>query len=442
METLTWLETYLKTYPGAILLVSHDRYFLDQLVTVIYEIEKTKATRYIGNYSSYIEQKAKEIEQQFKQYEKQQEEIARLEDFIQRNIARASTTRRAKSRRKALEKMERIDRPNTDLPKAHFTFDIEKQSGHVVLKVESLGMQFNDQVLFRNVSFQINRQEKVALIGPNGIGKSTLFKLIVHQHIPTNGSIEYGSNVTIGYYAQEQEDLTDEKTILDEIWDQYPEKNEVEVRTLLGNFLFTGDDVFKKIKDLSGGEKARVALAKLMLKKANFLLLDEPTNHLDTISREVLENALIDYPGTIFMISHDRYFLNRITTKTFELTQDGVITYLGNYDYYLEKKEELEESKIKQGNENEYPQKQKFHEDKERKKIERQLKRQIEEIEQQIEQLEEKIASIEKELLIPEVYSNHQLAYEKSQELQQLKENLNLSLTQWEKFQTELEKFF
>ncbi|TCS79570.1 ABC-F family ATP-binding cassette domain-containing protein [Tepidibacillus fermentans] len=441
METLTWLEAYLKAYPGAILLVSHDRYFLDRLVTVIYEIERTKVTRYVGNYSAYIEQKAAEIEQKLKQYEKQQEEIAKLEDFIQRNIARASTTRRAQSRRKALEKMERIDRPITTQRKSYFTFDIEKQSGHVVLLVDNIRMQFEQQLLFRNVSFQIHRQDRVALIGPNGVGKSTLFKIILNQLKPISGSIKYGSNVAIGYYAQEQDDLTPEKSVLDEIWDQYPEMNEVEVRTLLGNFLFTGDDVFKKIKDLSGGEKARVALAKLMLKKANFLLLDEPTNHLDIISREVLENALVDYPGTILMISHDRYFLNRITTMTLELSQDGVKTYLGNYDYYLEKKaEEEQEKEYQQMKETEKLQRNRFIEEKERKKIERQLKRQIEEIELQIEQLEEKITLIEGELLLPEVYLDHQLAHKKNQELQQLKENLNQVLNRWETLQYELEE--
>ncbi len=341
METLTWLESYLKSYSGAILLVSHDRYFLDRLVTVIYEIERRKATRYVGNYSAYIEQKAAEIEQQLKQFEKQQVEIAKLEDFVQKNIARASTTRRAQSRQKALEKIERLDRPSTAQRKASFTFDIEKQSGHIVLQVKDVRMQFVEQPLFQNITFGVQREDRVALIGPNGMGKTTLFKIILNQLEPTAGSVDIGSNVTIGYYSQEQNDLAPEKTIIDEIWDLYPDMKEEEIRTLLGNFLFTGDDVFKRVKDLSGGEKARVALAILMLKKANFLLLDEPTNHLDIISREVLENALSDYPGTILMISHDRYFLNRITTITLELTKEGIETYLGNYEYYLEKKQNL-----------------------------------------------------------------------------------------------------
>jgi len=441
METLIWLETYLKSYSGAILLVSHDRYFLDRLVTVIYEIERTKATRYVGNYSTYIELKAAEIEQQLKQFEKQQVEIAKLEDFVQKNIARASTTRRAQSRRKALNKIERLDRPSVVQRKASFTFDIEKQSGNIVLQVNDVRMQFDEQSLFQHITFRVDREDRVALIGPNGMGKTTLFKIILSQLEPTAGSVQFGSNVTVGYYSQEQNDLVPEKSMINEIWDLHPDMKEEEIRTLLGNFLFTGDDVFKRIKDLSGGEKARVALAKLMLKKANFLLLDEPTNHLDIISREVLENALIDYPGTILMISHDRYFLNRITTITLELTRDGIDTYLGNYDYYIEKKEELkEELQNKKSNGAERVQNNRFSEGKERKKIERQLRRRIEEIEQTIEQLEKKITMIEAELLLPEVYSDHQIAQQKSEDLNQIKLSLVQSLEEWGKLQNELEE--
>lgn len=443
IETLTWLEAYLKSYSGAILVVSHDRYFLDALVTVIYEIERTKATRYVGNYSQYIEQKAQQLELTLKKYEKQQAEIAKLEDFIQKNIARASTTRRAQSRRKALEKIEKIDRPILKQKKAYFTFDIEKQSGTQVLSVKDLSIGIGARHLFENVSFDITRGERVALIGPNGIGKSTLFKSISGNpiaEIHVDGIIQYGSNVMIGYYDQEQDRLHLEKRVIDEIWDEHPTMLESEIRTLLGNFLFIGDDVFKKIKDLSGGEKARVSLAKLLLQKANFLLLDEPTNHLDIFSREVLENALIDYPGTILFISHDRYFLNRIATRTIELTTEGATNYLGNYSYYLEKKAELEEQTQVQSTQIEQKAtKQQYIEEKERQKIERSLKRKIESIEAEIERLEEEIRKIETELLQPEVYSDHQLSYAKNDELQQMKNQLDHLMLQWEEIQEELE---
>lgn len=440
VETLTWLEGYLKSYSGAILVVSHDRYFLDTLVNVIYEIEKTKATKYVGNYSKYLEQKAKNLELTMKNYEKQQSEIMKLEDFVNRNIARASTTRRAQSRRKALEKIDKIERPSTNQKKASFTFDTDTQSGNNVLMVKDLSIAFDENTLFENVTFTANRQERIALIGPNGIGKSTLLKLINKHLKPKEGSFEYGSNVKIGFYYQEQDNLNYKKTVIDELWDDHPNVKESEIRTILGNFLFVGDDVFKQIKDLSGGEKARVNLAKLMMQKANFLLLDEPTNHLDIFSREVLENALKDYPGTILFISHDRYFLNMISTRTIELTPSGVNSYLGNYDYLLEKKAELEE--IMSNNpstKEEKNNKDKYLENRRKQNSERQLRRNIESLELEIEQLETEIEKLEKELLQPEVYSNHRLSYEKNEELNQIKIKLEQSLAKWEEIHLELE---
>lgn len=440
METLTWLENYLKSYIGAILVVSHDRYFLDSLVTTIYEIDKTKTVRYKGNYSQYIDQKSEQSKLQQKKFEKQQAEISKLEDFVQKNIARASTTRRAQSRRKQLEKIDKVDKPSSNRS-AFFTFETDTESGNNVLMIKDLKMGFGSQVLFKNVSFHIDKEERVALVGPNGIGKSTLFKLILNNGLdPLDGTVDIGSNVKIGYYSQEQEELNLGNSVINELWDEYPTIPEAEIRKILGNFLFIGDDVFKKIKDLSGGEKARISLAKLMLKKANFLLLDEPTNHLDIFSREVLENALVDYTGTIFFISHDRYFLNRIATQTLELTPSGVNNYLGNYSYYIEKKMELEEDNQDQINtSDEKSNKESYIEERQKLKIERQLLRRIEALESEIEQLEQKIENIEAELLLPEVYSNHVLANQKNDELIILKSELDKFLEEWEQAQQELD---
>ncbi|UFJ40961.1 ABC-F type ribosomal protection protein [Brevibacillus humidisoli] len=444
IETLSWLETYLLNYKGAILVVSHDRYFLDKLVTVIYEIERTKATRYVGNYSQFLDLKAAKMEQELQQYEKQQEEISRLEDFIARNIARASTTRRAQSRRKTLEKMDRMEKPITHSKAAQFRFDIARMSGNDVVKAEQLSIGYPDHALASNITFAIEREERVALVGPNGIGKSTLLKTVIGQLPPLTGKIQYGSNVSTGYYDQEQEDLRDDKTVLAELWDQYPQMQEREVRTVLGNFLFSGDDVLKKIGDLSGGERARVSLAKLMLKQANFLIFDEPTNHLDILSKEVLENALFDYPGTILFVSHDRYFLNKMATRVLELSADGVTSYLGNYDYYVEKKQELAELAAEQAEAkassgktsslaaaNQPPEKSSYEQDKEAKRRERQRLRRLEELETAISELEESIAGWEDELCQPEVYNDHKKAKARNDAIQQAKAELEMLLDEW-----------
>ncbi|WP_126425069.1 ABC-F family ATP-binding cassette domain-containing protein [Brevibacillus marinus] len=444
IETLSWLEQYLLGYKGAVLVVSHDRYFLDKLVTVIYEIERAKATRYVGNYSQYLEQKAAQIEQAQQQYERQQEEIARLEDFIARNIARASTTRRAQSRRKLLDKMERLEKPMTQTKAAHFRFAIARASGNDVLKVEQLRIGYPDHPLAQNISFTIEREERVALVGPNGIGKSTLLKTLIGQLPALAGKIQYGSNVSIGYYDQEQQELTDHKTVLAELWDQYPQLPEREVRTVLGNFLFSGDDVLKKIGDLSGGERARVSLAKLMLKQANFLIFDEPTNHLDILSKEVLENALFDYPGTILFVSHDRYFLNKMATRVLELSADGVTSYLGNYDYYVEKKQELAELAAEQADSGAVSgksgsfaaaranaEKSSYERDKEAKRRERQRLRRLEEIEAAISALEASIAAWEAELCQPEVYNDHRKANERNDAIQRAKAEVEKLLDEW-----------
>ena len=438
IETLSWLEQYLQGYDGAILIVSHDRYFLDKVVTQVYELSRNRIQRFSGNYSAYLEQKAANFERDMKLYEKQQQEIAALQDFIQRNIARATTTKRAQSRRKRLEKMEVIDRPLGDEKSANFSFDIEKQSGNDVLAVNSLAVGYDGEKVSENISFRVFRGDSIALVGPNGIGKSTLLKTIIKKLKPLGGEILYGSNLLIGYYDQEQANLTSNKRVLNELWDEYPLKPEKEIRTVLGNFLFSGDDVLKTVSSLSGGEKARLALAKLMMEKANLLILDEPTNHLDLDSKEVLENALIDYPGTLLFVSHDRYFINRIATKVIELSREGSTEFLGDYDYYVEKKLEQEELAAielaaleKKAAAADRSEKVSYQQDKESKKLERQRKRKLEEIEQRIEELEAQIQEYEQLLCDPEIFQDHQKVLEINQNNEQVKAELEQLMDEW-----------
>lgn len=338
-ETLNWLENYLRGYQGAILIISHDRYFLDALVHEIYEIERTKGTKYSGNYSQYVESKAKNRQLLEKKYSMQQQKIAKMEDYIQRNIAMATSSRSAKNKRKQLERIERIDQPKKDLKHAQMAFATDKKSHKEVLKVRDLEISFKveniQKTLLRNISFDLYRGDRVALIGPNGIGKSTLIKALLKEIQPDSGVMAWGNGVTIGYYDQEQATLHPDNSVLHEVWSAFPTIEEARVRTVLGNFLFKGEDVFKKVSSLSGGEKARVALAKLILQKANVLILDEPTNHLDLFSKEVLEEALLKFEGTLLSISHDRYFLNKLAGKMLELTPSNVTVFQGNYDDYV-----------------------------------------------------------------------------------------------------------
>ncbi|MFQ7544813.1 MAG: ABC-F family ATP-binding cassette domain-containing protein, partial [Turicibacter sp.] len=343
IDTIEWLEGYLKKYSGAVVIVSHDRYFIDQIATTVYEIEYRKCTKYKGNYSDYIDQKAVSYASLMKQYEKQQKEISKMEDFISRNIVRASTTKRAQSRRKLLDKMERIEIPKINDKSIGITFEIDRRSGNDVLKVEDLTVGYPDQIISDHLDFQINRLDRVALIGPNGIGKSTILKTVAGDLPKLGGEVYYGKSLDMGYFDQEQANLTSNNTVLNEVWNYFPTRLEKDIRTLLGNFLFTGDDVFKTVNQLSGGEKVRLTLCKLMLQKNNFLLLDEPTNHLDIDSKEMLELSLEDYEGTVFFISHDRYFIDKIATRILEVTPHGVVSYLGNYSDYMEKKQQLAE---------------------------------------------------------------------------------------------------
>jgi ATP-binding cassette, subfamily F, member 3 len=466
IATLTWLEGYLRSYPGAILVVSHDRYFLDALVTAIYEIERHQSIRYTGNYSRYVELKAAEYEIRLKQFDKQQEEIARMEDFIQKNIVRATTTKRAQSRRKALEKMDRLDKPQGELKKAAFSFEPAYSSGRDVLNASDLAVSYDGETpLFQHASFQLSRGDTAALIGPNGIGKSSLFKVLTEQLKPWRGTFYWGTRVQIGYYDQEQSHLNGANTVLDEVWNEYPHMEEARVRTVLGNFLFTGEDVFKRVSSLSGGEKARVSLAKLMLQNANMLILDEPTNHLDLFSKEVLESALMDYEGTLLFISHDRYFLNKMADRVLELDKDGITAYLGNYDDYIEKKLELEEARAeaadastkspsrmesgsgttgagsirnpastagmntKNGVE---PANNSYEANKQAAREERSRQRRLEQLEQEISQLEQDIAGLEEQLTLPEVYNDYIAVQGINSELDTKRQQLQEHYETWE----------
>ncbi|MFC0274525.1 ABC-F family ATP-binding cassette domain-containing protein [Metabacillus herbersteinensis] len=439
IETLTWLEQYLQNYSGALLIVSHDRYFLDKIVNVVYEISRSTSLRYPGNYSFYLEKKAENYEKELKLFEKQQEEVSKLQDFIQRNLARASTTKQAQSRRKKLEKMDRLDKPLGHEKSASFQFNIDRQSGNDVLKAQDISVSYDSVTpIISKVDFSISRGDSIALVGPNGIGKSTLLKTIVDKLQLLTGHYQLGSNVQIGYYDQQQADLTSTKRVLDELWDGYPHITEKEIRTVLGNFLFSGDDVLKSVVTLSGGEKARLALSKLMLQNANFLILDEPTNHLDLDSKEILENALIDYPGTILFVSHDRYFINRISTKVFELSKTNLKEYLGDYDYFLTKKEEAIELKRLESQDSistvitPSDNKVSYQQEKELKKIERQKQRRIEEIEEEISRLEEGIESNDAELCVPEVYQDHEKVQVLNEENENSQKRIEQLMNEWE----------
>ncbi|MBD8007158.1 ABC-F family ATP-binding cassette domain-containing protein [Bacillus norwichensis] len=447
IETMAWLEKYLQNYPGALLLVSHDRYFLDQIVTQVYELSRHEISIFHGNYSKYLEQKAERYERDMKLFEKQQGEIAKLEDFIHRNLARASTTKRAQSRRKQLERMRIMDRPAGDEKSADFSFSIEKQTGNDVFSLVGGTVGYDGNPLAKNIELSLTRGDSIALVGPNGIGKSTLLKTIIKKLPLLSGEMKYGSNVLIGYYDQEQADLSSNKTVLQELWDHYPLTSEKDIRTVLGNFLFSGDDVLKTVSSLSGGEKARLALAILMLQKANLLILDEPTNHLDLDSKEVLENSLVDYPGTILFVSHDRYFINRIATKVIELSESGTEEYLGDYDYFLEKKEEMselerlaqEQTEEKSNTLSKTVDKNSYVQEKELRKLERQRKRRISEIEERVEQLESQLAEKEKLLCQPDIYEDHEQSLAIHLEVEKLKEEVDQLMGEWTELSEEMD---
>lgn len=455
IETLSWLETYLKNYQGALLIVSHDRYFLDRVVKEIYEVSMGNVLHFTGNYTNYLSEKAELIKKQWKDFQKQQKKISDLEDFIQKNIVRASTTKRAQARRKQLEKMDKLNKPQENTQSAHFSFDTKQTSGDIVIQSEDLAIGYQNHITSSPINLDIRKEDSIALVGPNGIGKSTLIKTLVGMIPQIKGHIRYGTKVDIGYYDQEQEHLNGSKSVLNELWDDHPTIPEVEIRTLLGNFLFSGEDVDKSIQSLSGGERARVALAKLSLEKNNFLVLDEPTNHLDIDSKEVLENALIEFNGTLLFVSHDRYFINRMATKVIELTEDGATLYLGDYDYYLQKKEEMriiaesKESSNQSTSEkagidssDELP----AHDAtldrqalKEKQKNVRKLERQLVDIERQLEEIDKKLTDIGEQLNDSTLYDNPDKLTELSKEHADYEETqLNL-MSEWETIHYQLD---
>ena len=403
IETIAWLENYLVNYSGALIIVSHDRYFLDKVATITLDLTKHSLDRYVGNYSRFVELKEQKLATEAKNYEKQQKEIAALEDFVNRNLVRASTTKRAQSRRKQLEKMERLDKPEAGKKSANMTFQSEKTSGNVVLTVENAAIGYDGEILSEPINLDLRKMNAVAIVGPNGIGKSTFIKSIVDQIPFIKGEKRFGANVEVGYYDQTQSKLTPSNTVLDELWNDFKLTPEVEIRSRLGAFLFSGDDVKKSVSMLSGGEKARLLLAKLSMENNNFLILDEPTNHLDIDSKEVLENALIDFDGTLLFVSHDRYFINRVATHVLELSENGSTLYLGDYDYYVEKKAEVETSQTEETSTNNQAKESSpvndYQAQKESQKEVRKLMRQIESLEAEIEELESQSQVISEQML-------------------------------------------
>ena len=441
MENVAWLENYLSSYNGAIVIVSHDRYFIDKVVNVVYNLEFGKLKKYVGNYSNFLRQYEEDYEKNLKEYVSQQKDIKRLEEFVQKNIARASTSKMAKSRQKVLDKMEIIDNPRKDDKAANIEFRIKEQSGRDVLIVNDLQVGYEEQV-GQKYNFSVYKGDRLAIVGKNGIGKSTLIKTIAKKQKKLGGNIQYGSKVSLGYYDQKQAEFESSKTILNELWDEYPLMKEAEVRTVLGRFLFRGDDVLKIVRDLSGGEKARLQLAKLMLEKNNLLILDEPTNHLDITSKQVLEEALENYEGTILFVSHDRYFINKIANKVFDITEEGYNIYLGNYDYYLEKREQekiakrLKEEKIAEAvvkEVNDYVL------SKEEKRRIRKLERTRDELIVQIDELEGKIKIVNEELMKEEVYTDAVKTQEWNGKLKKLTSELEEKNNSWLEIEEELE---
>ena len=403
IETIAWLENYLVNYSGALIIVSHDRYFLDKVATITLDLTKHSLDRYVGNYSRFVELKEQKLATEAKNYEKQQKEIAALEDFVNRNLVRASTTKRAQSRRKQLEKMERLDKPEAGKKAANMTFQSEKTSGNVVLTVENAAIGYDGEILSEPINLDLRKMNAVAIVGPNGIGKSTFIKSIVDQIPFIKGEKRFGANVEVGYYDQTQSKLTPSNTVLDELWNDFKLTPEVEIRNRLGAFLFSGDDVKKSVGMLSGGEKARLLLAKLSMENNNFLILDEPTNHLDIDSKEVLENALIDFDGTLLFVSHDRYFINRVATHVLELSEKGSTLYLGDYDYYVEKKAEVEMSQTEEASTSNQAKEASpvndYQAQKESQKEVRKLMRQIESLEAEIEELESQSQVVSEQML-------------------------------------------
>ena len=435
-DAIEWLEVFLKQYKGTVIIISHDRYFLDQVVNRVFEIHNKKLRSYNGNYSKFIELSKVEKELEVKRYEDQQKEIKKQEESIEKLKAygREKHLKRARSKEKMLDKVEVMDRPDVFRKRASIKFNPTVSSGNDVLQVENISMGYGERILFKDINFNIYRGEKVALIGANGIGKSTLFKIIMNEIVPLTGSTKLGTNVHVDYFHQEQKTLNLDNTIIDEIWNDHPNLTQTTLRNMLGSFLFEGEEVFKKISTLSGGERARVAILKLILSNSNFLLLDEPTNHLDIDSKEVLEEALLNYTGTLFTISHDRYFLNTVVDKILVLDSDGITEYLGNYDYYMEKKKQtVEMNSIETIEEKTKTQlKDEKRKEREQRELEKKARVKRQNIEKEIEEIELKIEELNILMCQEEIYSNPEKSKEVSQNKNSLEDKLNNLYEEWE----------
>lgn len=446
LETTKWLEDYLKYFKGAIVIISHDRYFLDKIVTQIYDVALGDVKRYVGNYEQFIEQRDKYYESRMQEYERQQDEIKRLETFVEKNITRASTSGMAKSRRKTLEKMERIDKPMLDARSANIQFGFNRNTGNDVMNIRNLKIGY-DSPITSPINIEVSKGDHIAIIGPNGVGKTTLIKTIAQRQNQLEGEITFGANLQIGYYDQKQAEFKSNKTIIDYVWDQYPTMNEKDIRAILGRFLFVQDDVKKVINDLSGGEKARLQLALLMLQRDNVLILDEPTNHLDIDSKEMLEQALKDFEGTILFVSHDRYFINQLANKVFDLNYDGGQMYLGDYQYYIEKTEEAaaleafknernDFSKEDTSNQNEANENvNTYDSQKQQRREQRKLERLIENCEAKIEAFENEIARIDEQLTQPDVFNNPEKVSSLANQKLETEQMLEQVMSEWENLQ-------
>ncbi|MPW15026.1 ABC-F family ATP-binding cassette domain-containing protein [Lactobacillus helveticus] len=444
LDTLDWLEGFLKNYSGAILVVSHDQYFLDHLATQIFELQFGKLTPFKGNYSAYVMQCEQRDKDQEAAYEKQQAEIKKDEEFIQKNLVRATTTKRAQSRRKKLEKIERI-KPPKHKGKVRIHFNSERPSGKEVLILNDLTIGYPDKTMVSDISFQINKGDRVAIIGPNGIGKSTLLKTIMKQLQPKGGSIKYGASLDIGYYDQELQRLDPSKTVLDTVWDRHKTMPERDVRSILASFLFTAKDIDKTVGQLSGGQKARLTLTVLSLEHDNFLLMDEPTNHLDIEAKEVLEKALKDFDGTLLFVSHDRYFINQLANKIFSVRDGHAKIYNGNYSYYLDEKAKQEaavsSSSEVQPAKQVSQQKLSYQEQKQRDSQKRKLQRAIDQAEQKIEELEEQEQNIQNEMSNPDIASNFDKLGPLQEQLSDVQKQLDDANNAWEKAIEEMDNF-
>ena len=448
LDTLDWLEAFLKNYQGAIITVSHDQYFLDHLANQIFELNFGKLTTFKGNYSQYVKERELMNNQQEAAYEKQQEKIKKEEEFIQKNLVRASTTKRAQSRRKALNKMERI-KPPKHKQKVRINFTSDRPSGKEVLIAKDLTIGYPDKTMVSDIDFQVNKNDRVAIIGPNGIGKSTLLKTIMKKLEPKDGSIKYGASLDIGYYDQELQSLDPSKTVLDTIWDRHKTMPEKEVRSILASFLFTAEDIDKTVGQLSGGQKARLTLTVLSLEKDNFLLMDEPTNHLDIEAKEVLEQALDNYDGTLLFVSHDRYFINELANKIISVRDGHAKIYNGNYSYYLDEKAKqaaaVQEAKAEQTESttsaNQNKGKLSYQEQKARDSQKRKLERAVSDAEARIEKLENEEQEIQTEMANPDIAASFEKLGPLQEKLSAVQEQLDQANTDWENALEALDEF-